>query len=237
MRFINRLTAGKPPQRLKRRLVWDRLGVRLMALVSLVMIQASGTMLCTYLDQCQQGVNRVQANALRLTRLASADHARVIEGAHQLLAALAHFSAGLNCDTAQCSALMGQLLEAQPIYANLGGVAADGQWLCNAKPLSPPSLSPMKAWFQQAWQSGGFAVSDYQVSKVGTWAGQAIVNFAYPVFTNTGQVTALAVATLDLDWLLYGPLSPGSEAVEVGWGDGPFGSGTEMSPGRISELR
>jgi diguanylate cyclase (GGDEF)-like protein len=184
-----------------RRFAWASLRTRLLVLVGLAVVPSLGLMLYTDAEQRQQAASDVQANALRLTRLASANQERVIEGAHQLLLALAQFPEKLTGDPAQCTALMAEILKAQPFYANLGTVAPDGRWVCSAEPLQRPVNESDQAWFKRALQTGSFTIGDYQVSQVGTLAGKATVNFAYPVYGGNGQLQAFVVATLDLAWL------------------------------------
>ena len=157
-------------------------------------------MLYTAVEQRQNAASDVQANALRLTRLASANQDRVAEGAQQLLVALAQFPEVVAGDPARCTALMAEILKAHPFYANLGTVAPDGRWVCSAEPLQRPVNKSGQAWFQRARRTGGFTVRKPR-EPVRPLAGKATVNFAYPVFAETGELQVFVVATLDLAWL------------------------------------
>ena len=134
-----------------RRFAWASLRTRLLMLVGLAVGPTLGRMLYADAEPRQHATSEVQANTLRLTRLASANQERVIEGAQQLLIALAQFPETTAGDPAPCAALMARILKVHPFYANLGTVASDGHWLCSAGPLQRPVNESDQAWFQHAW--------------------------------------------------------------------------------------
>jgi signal transduction histidine kinase len=153
---------------------------------------------------------QVQEESLRLARLLSADHERLIEAAHQLLTALARLPAVRGGDRAACAALFADLLGQYPSYANLGVVAPDGRIVCSGLPGSAQYVGD-RAYFQGALETRSFAIGDYQIGRI---TGKATINFGYPVLDETGRVRAVVFSALDLAWLgrlaAQAELPPGS---------------------------
>src|SRR6266545_6992399 len=110
--------------------------VRLLLLVLLAVIPALGLTLYTNLEERQLRKTQVQEQAMRLSRLVSADHERLIEDARQLLVSLARLPAVRDRNPAACNALFGDLLTQQSSYANLAVIDADGNVFCSALPMT-----------------------------------------------------------------------------------------------------
>jgi len=174
------------------------LRVRLLALVLLAVLPALALTLYTHLEERRLSAAQVQDNALRLARLVSADQARLIEGARQLLASLAMLPQVRGADTASCSALFSDLLSQYSLYANLGVASPQGDIFCSGLPFSGPVSAAHRTWFQRAVQTRAFTVGDYQI---GTITRRATLNFGYPVLGAAGGLEAVVFSALDLEWL------------------------------------
>lgn len=193
------------------RVSFASLRVRLLLLVLLAVVPALALTLYTHLEERRRAAAQVQDEALRLARLISADHERLIEGARQLLVTLARLPAVRGRDPAACSALFAMLLKQYPLYANLGATRADGNIVCSALPLTQPINAADRAWFQRAVQTRQVAVGEYQIGRI---TKKATVNFGYPILDEAGRVRAVVFAALDLAWLnelaAQAQLPPGS---------------------------
>src|SRR5215813_6076475 len=86
------------------------LRARLLLLVLLAVIPALGLTLYTNLEERRLRKAQVQEQAMRLSRLVSADHERLIEDARRLLMNLARFPAVRNRNRSACNALFADLL-------------------------------------------------------------------------------------------------------------------------------
>jgi signal transduction histidine kinase len=177
---------------------FSSLRARLILLVLLAVIPALGV-IC-YVAQEQRRVVSVEAqqNALRLARLVSANQENSVEGARQLLTALAQVPVVRAGHPAPCSAFLGDLLKAYPLYANFGVTDPKGEIFCSGLPLKDRVNAADRAWFQRAVQTRDFAIGDYQIGRI---TGKATVNFGYPILDDKGQTRAVAFAALDLAWL------------------------------------
>lgn len=93
---------------------------RLILLVLLAVIPALGLIFYSAQEQRRSASIEAQQNALRLARLVSANQHDLIEGARQLLTALAQIPVIRGGQPAACSAVLENLLRAYPLYANFG---------------------------------------------------------------------------------------------------------------------
>src|SRR5215510_5087371 len=174
------------------------LRARVLLLVLIAVIPALGLTLYTNLEERQLRKAQVQEQAMRLSRIVSADHERLIEEARRLLVNLARIPAVRDRNRASCNALFADLLTRHSSYANLGVATADGNTFCSALPMTGPVYAGDRAFFQRALETRDFAIGDYQVGRI---THKASVNFGYPVLDDAGHVGAVVFAALDLAWL------------------------------------
>jgi signal transduction histidine kinase len=177
---------------------FSSLRARLLLLVLLAVIPALGLTLYTNLEERQLRKAQVQEHAMRLSRLVSADHERLIEDARKLLAALSRLPGVREGTRAACDALFADLLTRHSSYANLGVIGADGNVLCSGLPMTGQVYVGDRAYFRRARETRDFAIGDYQIGRV---TGKATLNFGYPVLDDAGHVPAVVFAALDLAWL------------------------------------
>jgi signal transduction histidine kinase len=174
------------------------LRTRLLLLVLLAVIPALGLTLYTNLEERQLRKALVYEHAMRLSRLVSADHERLIEDTRRLLTTLAHLPAVRDRNSAACSTLFADLLSRHSSYANLAVAGADGNVFCSALPMTGQVYAGDRLYFRRALETRDFAIGEYQVGRI---TGRASVNFGYPVLDDLGHVHAVVVAALDLAWL------------------------------------
>src|SRR4029453_11670256 len=174
------------------------LRTRLLLLVLLAVIPALGLTLYTNLEERQLRKAQVQEQAMRLSRIVSADHERLIEDARQLVVTLAAFPAVRDRNRAACNTLFADLLARRSSYANLAVVDADGNVICTALPMPGQVYVGDRVYFQRALETRDFAIGEYQVGRV---TGKATLNFGYPVLDDAGHVRPGVAPAPDLAWL------------------------------------
>ena len=174
------------------------LRTRLLLLVLLAVIPALGLTLYTNLEERRLRKAQVQEQAMRLSRLVSADHERLIEATRRLLVTLERLPAVRDRNRAACNAIFVDLLTQHSSYANLGVIDADGYVFCSAVPMTGRVYAGDRVYFRRALETRDFAIGEYQVGRL---TGKASVNFGYPVLDDAGHVRAVVVAALDLAWL------------------------------------
>lgn len=178
--------------------LFDGLRARLALPVLLTTLPALGLALYSNLEQRRLAGQSAQEEALRLVRLASSNQAALVEGARQLLMALAQVPQIANGDGDQCDSLLARIREENTRYSNLGVIGSDGYITCSAVTLVEPVYVGDRRYFQQAIARRDFATGDYQVGRV---TGQASINFGYPISDEGGEPRAVVFAALDLLWL------------------------------------
>jgi diguanylate cyclase (GGDEF)-like protein len=197
------MNAEMPPlrslsQSTVRRLSFASLRVRLLLLVLLAVVPALGLMLYSAGEQRRMATAAVQQDALRLARIVAASQDGFIEGARQILTALAQLPDVRDGDTKHCSALLAGLMAKFPSYANFGVIAPDGVVTCSGLPLRARLNLGDRAYFRGALEKRSFAIGEYQIGRI---TGKASVNFGYPILDDSGRVHAVVFAALDLNWL------------------------------------
>jgi len=178
--------------------LFSGLRVRLLLLVLLAVIPALGLTLYTNLEERQLRKALVQEHALRLSRIVSSDHERLIEDARKLLAALARLPGVREGKRVACGTLFADLLTRHSSYANLGVIGADGNVLCSGLPMTGQVYVGDRAYFRRARETRDFAIGDYQIGRI---TGKATVNFGHPILDNRGPLQVVLFAALDLAWL------------------------------------
>lgn len=174
------------------------LRVRLLLPILLALAPALGLVLYTDLEDRRQASARAREIALRMVRLASADHERLIDTARQLLTTLAELPQVRPAQAPACQALLAGLLRQHRLYANLGAIGPDGVLYCSALPQAGPVYAGDRAYFQRAVQSRAFAVGDQQFGRV---TRRATINFGHPLLAADGRLEGVVFAALELAWL------------------------------------
>lgn len=214
---VSREITHRLPSLLQGLLPWASIRFRLLLLVLLAVVPALGLTLYAGLEQRRMAGVQAEQEALRLARIASSDHERLIGGAsHQLLVAMAHLPAVRKHDGPACNTLFAALLKQYRIYAKLGAVEPDGNVFCSALPLSGPLNLADRSYFRRAMETRDFAVGDFQIGRI---SGEATINFGYPVLGDAGQVQAVVFAAVEHNWLNWlaaeARLPQGSEMVVI----------------------
>lgn len=178
--------------------LFSSLRFRLILLVLLALLPALGLILYSGLEQQQEAAAEAQKAALRLVRHSALDQERLIQGATQLLAAVAQLPTIRERNQPAVSEFLQHLLEQNPSYANIGIISADGQLLSSALPLRTPVNYADTPWFAKAMEKRQLVIGEYQIDRI---SGKANVPLVYPVFDQAGQLEVMVYASLDLNWL------------------------------------
>jgi PAS domain S-box-containing protein len=174
------------------------LRARLVALVLLALIPALALILFIAWEERGLETTETFEDAQRLVRLFSQDQERYIEGARQLLIALAQLPDVRDGNTRSCNALFANLEAQYPLYANFGAIWPDGKLYCSAVPFEGVVDLSDRSYFRRAVESRDFAIGDYQIGRL---TKKPTLNFGYPVSDETGKIKAVVFAALDLGWL------------------------------------
>ena len=170
-------------------------------LVLVVLIAIIPSLMLVYYNAQKQratAIEQAQEDVGRITRLTAAACGRSVEGAHELLMAVAEMPDVRSGDPSRCAASLGKLLPKYSFYSNLGVAGLDGNIICSAIPLAKPVSVSDRPWFKRAIRLRDFAVGEYQVGRI---TGRPSLNFGYPLLGDDGRVQGVVFASVDLGHL------------------------------------
>jgi signal transduction histidine kinase len=171
---------------------------RLMLLVILAVLPALVLTLATGLESRRIAAEAVGQEAIRLARLAAGNEEALIEGAQQLLMALAQLPEVTGDDPGACRVFLANLVAQYANYSALSVARPNGDVTCSSGTVSNPVNISDRDYFVQVLEERAFIVGDYVFGRV---SRKPVLPFAYPVIDASGQVRAVLVASLDLAWL------------------------------------
>jgi signal transduction histidine kinase len=169
----------------------------LIHLVLLAVVPALGLILYSVGEQRRQATLRAENDALRIVRVISVSHQRLIDSTRQLLLALSRLPEVRSRDSKTCSVQFSGLLKHYPLYSNLAAAKPNGDLFCSGHPTTRAVNISDRTYFQRAIRERSFAVGDYQIGRV---TGKATVNLAYPIVDDSGNLDGIVFAGLDLAW-------------------------------------
>src|SRR3990170_3142942 len=116
----------------------------------------------------QRALLDAESFVLQVARGAVREYEALVQGARQLLPALAANRQVLELDGQGCSREFARLLSVYPQYATLGAIAADGQVFCSSIPFTPPIDASDRLYFREAIASGGVAIGELPIPRHGS---------------------------------------------------------------------
>lgn len=175
-----------------------RLRIRLVLLIVLALLPSLALLIQTASEERRIIATSVEEGVLRLVRPVTAELERLLGGTRQLLLVLARLPEVRRFDSRGASALLADLREHNPLYANIGAVRPDGTVFASALAVPQGINLRDRPWFQRAVATKDFAVGDFQIGRI---TGKASLNVAYPLLGKDGSVEAVLFAALDLAYL------------------------------------
>jgi len=159
---------------------------------------ALGVFLFTVSVDRREHIRHIQRDAIRLARETSAREHQLLEGAHQMLRAVALMPEVRTGSDQDCQRLLATLLDEYPIYLNIGVIDLDGGVRCSALRYDSAVDLSDRSYFRRAIDSREFSIGDYQVGRI---TNKASINFGFPILDDQGNPTGVAYAAMDLSWL------------------------------------
>jgi serine phosphatase RsbU (regulator of sigma subunit) len=174
------------------------LRLRLLALVVLVLLPWLALVLYTQADERRAAIADVNRDEMRLIRIVTSNQAAEIEGARQLLTAIARLPQLRSKETTACSAFLAEMRAASPMYLNLALAEPDGHLSCSAIALQSVVNVADRMYFRRVMETRRFAVGEYQIGRVTLLPS---INYAYPILGAGDEVQAVVIAAQSLNWL------------------------------------
>lgn len=170
------------------------------ALTLLVLIAIApvfGVVVQSSLGEQRARLARAQASLTSLVELSAAHQEGLVEGARQMLTAIAASPPIYDDDLVACTKYMEKLQLKYPRYANFGLLDAAGRMMCRALPSRNPIVADDRLYFRTAVETGRFAVGEFQIGRA---TGKPGLNFGMPVYReDTPVLRGVLVASLDLE--------------------------------------
>lgn len=178
--------------------LFSSLRVRLIVLVLLSALPALGLALYTGLEQRRQAASAAQESALRLARLTANTQETLVDNTRPLLSTLAKLPEVYPGDPQTCARTLSDLTVTYPNYSSFSVVGVDGKVLCSSiLETSVAGLTELPT-FQRVLETHDFVVGDYTFSPL---SERPFISFGYPVRSSAGEVEAVILALLSLDWM------------------------------------
>jgi signal transduction histidine kinase len=142
-------------------------------------------------------LERARAELASMVDLAAAHQEQLIDGARQVLAAIAYSPAVYGDDRTACAAYMQRLQTQYPLaYGTFGVLDASGNLTCRSGPPAATVNSSDRLFFRTAVATGRFAVGEQIVSRAN---GRPILAFGLPVYRGPDQqLRGVAYLALDI---------------------------------------
>jgi|GEM_PF-333408 len=198
-------SAGTPDRHCPTVKAWARhlasLRVRLLLLVILAFVPSLILTVYSAAEQRHNAEEEVTQTALRLVRLATSNQDQLVEGARQLLVALAALPSVQNQNSRTCNSFLETLLEQYPLYANIWAVDVlrePGEVFCSGIPFTRHVNVAGAPYLLQTLEARDFTGGEYTQEPI---EGSAVLPFGYPVPAGWEQPLAVVFAGIDLNWL------------------------------------
>lgn len=172
-----------------------RVRFRLMGLVLVAVVPSVVVLASTVRTERLLLEDSARTQVLAAARQAEEIQAITLSEARGVLRVFADSPLVQGADPERCSVAAARIVEANPRYANLGAVTADGTVYCSAVPF-PGTLNLLdRSYIRDALDQGTFAVGRWQIGRI---TGKASVNVGYPVVGENGAARGAVFVALDL---------------------------------------
>ncbi|HWP11511.1 MAG TPA: cache domain-containing protein, partial [Ramlibacter sp.] len=160
--------------------------------VFVVVVQAS-------LAEQQARLNRAEASLRSVVELSAAHQEGLIEGARQMLTAIANSPPIYDNDVQACTKYLEKLRTKYPLYANFGLLDPKGRVTCRGTPGRNPINVDDRLYFRLAVETGRFAVGEFGLGRA---TGKPSLTFGMPVYVDGAHsLRGVLFASLDLEQL------------------------------------
>lgn len=142
-----------------------------------VVVQAS-------LSEQKSRLERAGSNLKTVVELSAAHQERLVEGARQMLTAIAHSPPVYQDDVQACADYMRKLQVGYPsAFGTFGLIDASGHLTCRATAPATTVVSSDRLFFRTAVETGRFSVGEFTLSRA---SGRPVLTFGMPVYREQG---------------------------------------------------
>ena len=173
------------------------LRIRLVLLVLAAIVPLLALSVAKAVSDTDEALKRTTDSLAFSASLVAANHEQVSEAARQLLESVAQVMAQAG-PSSDCHAYFSGLKERLPQYANIGVIGLDGYTRCDGVGRHKQVYIGDRAYFKQALERRSFASGGYVLGRI---SRKSSLQFALPVTSASGAITAVVFASLDLQSL------------------------------------
>jgi HAMP domain-containing protein len=189
-----------------------RLSTSLVLLLVVALLPLFGLVTYTSLQNKQDSLTHTHDHLLGTARLTALRYEGTVEGARQLLGAIASAPAVKNQDLSVCTGYLKALHGKYPFYANLGLLDLNGNLVCHAVNITGTRFLGDRFYFKQVLATQSFAIGEYIIGRT---HGRPALTFGMPVVDDKGELSGVAFAALELEKLASDQQSILPSAVRV----------------------
>jgi PAS domain S-box-containing protein len=142
-------------------------------------------------------IERAEAGLRAVAELGAAQQERLVDGARQMLTAIAHAPPVFGSDPQACTMYLRKLQSEYPTaYGVFGLLDASGGLACRAAPPPNPVNSSDRLFFRSAAETGRFSVGEFTISRA---SGRPVLTFGLPVYReNSRELRGVVYLALDV---------------------------------------
>ena len=143
-------------------------------------------------------ITQLENHALSLTRISVGLHDQVIEGTRQILFSLSQMPPVRQHDKSACAKILARYLESSAEHTGFVAALPNGDVFSSAPEIGMPVNIGDRSWFQQALRSRDYVLGIFTIGRISKKPTTVI---GYPVLDDAGQLKAVILAGLNLEWL------------------------------------
>ncbi len=165
--------------------------ILLLAVPSILFVIHSG------IEERSDAIQDARQECLKFVNSIAREQQSVVAGAQQLVAALALIPDVQTGKFPALNAILKNLQNDNPQYANIAITDKSGVVRASAIPLAERISVADRKYFQDAVRTGRFSSGEYIVGRI---ISKATINFGYPVKNASQELIAVIYVALDLDF-------------------------------------
>src|SRR5581483_86243 len=151
---------------------------RLFVLVAIAVLPAIGILAWTQFQAYKARVVDVRETALQQAKLVSSEQDRLVDGARQLLVALAGMPLIANRENDRCTSYLQDLIKKYDAYSTMIAIGPDGYTYCGSTLVSQQHVYlGDRSYFHDALATDGFVIGEYLQGRL---VPNKVLAMAYP---------------------------------------------------------
>lgn len=179
-----------------------RLSSSLILLLMVALLPLFGLVTYTSLQSQQASLTHTRDHLLDTARLTALRYERSVEGARQILGAIASAPVVKNQDESRCTGYLKDLHGKYPFYITLGLLDLNGNLVCQAVHSDGARFLGDRFYFKQVLATESFVIGEYVIGRT---TGRRAITFGMPVVNDQGILSGVAFAALDPEQLASDP--------------------------------